>query len=140
MEDVCLDRMNAFVKSNIRLYLGMSGWHRPLHFVREQMLITSKKRKKKHFVCEAMQRSGGNRLVIAAERSSGVCLAQVLSVRALCLVALFAASTRGNSRRLCLFSAHQWDKLIKPAVFTALGEISAVRSSPEIVHSFCFEA
>jgi len=47
MEDVCLDRMNAFVKSNIRLYLGMSGWHRPLHFVREQMLITSKKKKKK---------------------------------------------------------------------------------------------
>ena len=44
MEDVCLDRMNAFVKSNIRLYLGMSGWHRLLHFVREQMLISGKKK------------------------------------------------------------------------------------------------
>lgn len=46
MEDVCLDRMNAFVKSNIRLYLGMSAWHRPLHFVREQMLISRERKKK----------------------------------------------------------------------------------------------
>lgn len=137
MEDVCLDRMNAFVKSNIRLYLGMSGWHRPLHFVREQMLINSKKNS--HFVSEAMRRSSGNRLVIAAERSSGLSLAQVLSVRVLCLVGLFAASTSGDSRRLRLFSAHQWDKLIKPVVFTALEEINAFRSFPEIVHSFCFE-
>lgn len=45
MEDVCLDRMNAFVKSNIRLYLGMSAWHRPPHFVREQMLISKEKKK-----------------------------------------------------------------------------------------------
>lgn len=45
MEDVCLDRMNAFVKSNIRLYLGMSGWHRLLHFMREQMLISKEKKK-----------------------------------------------------------------------------------------------
>lgn len=65
MEDVCLDRMNAFVKSNIRLYLGMSAWHRPLHFVSEQMLI-SRERKKKiipHFVSEVTQRNSGNRLV-----------------------------------------------------------------------------
>lgn len=86
-----------------------------------------------------MRRSGGNRLVIAAERSSGLCLAQVLSVRVLCSLGLFAASTRRDSRQLRLFSAHQWDKLIKPAVFTALEEIGAFKCFPEIVHSFCFE-
>lgn len=99
MEDVCLDRMNAFVKSNIRLYLGMSGWHRLLHFVREQTLISSKKKIKKnknpHFVSEAMQRNGGNRLVIAAERSSGSCLAQVLSALVPCRGGLFACWHQG---------------------------------------------
>lgn len=90
MEDVCLDRMNVFVKSNIRLYLGMSGWHQLLHFVREQMLISGEKKKNSHFVSEVMQRSSGNRLVIAAERSFGFCLAQVLSVFVLCFGCLFA--------------------------------------------------
>lgn len=90
MEDVCLDRMNAFVKSNIRLYLGMSGWHRLLHFVREQMLISKEKKKESHFVPEVMRRSSGNRLVIAAERSVGCCRAQALSVFVLCLGCLFA--------------------------------------------------
>lgn len=51
MEDVCLDRMNAFVKSNIRLYLGMSAWHRPLHFVREQMLISRERKKNNSPLC-----------------------------------------------------------------------------------------
>lgn len=91
MEDVCLDRMNAFVKSNIRLYLGMSGWHRLLHFVREQMLISKERKKKEsHFVSEVMRRSSGNRLVIAAERPVGCCRAQVLSVFVLRFGCLFA--------------------------------------------------
>lgn len=147
MEDVCLDRMNAFVKSNIRLYLGMSGWHQLLYFVCEQMLISRKKNP--HFVSEVMQRSGGNRLVLAAESSFGSCLAQVLSVFVLCFGCLFAGGcglllswsgwlTAGLLRQR-LFSAGRLYKLNKSIAFTALAVINAFRNFPEIVCSGCFE-